>query len=136
MRPVTRNDEDVLLGRGLSFPPRVGSDGRLARSSGAQNVRECIRVLLATDRRERMRLPEFGGDLSRYLFAPNIPATHRLIQERIEQSLGRWEPRIEVESVVVEAHPDDPRTAVAAVRYRLVVTGVTDRIDLTLRLGD
>ena len=37
-----------LYGRGLSFPIRVGLDGRLAVSEGEPNVRECICVLLRT----------------------------------------------------------------------------------------
>lgn len=128
-------DDASLLGRGLSFPPRVGPDGRLAVSSGAANVRESIRVILATDRRERLRLPQFGGDLNPLLFEPNVPSTRRLIQERITQALGRWEPRVRIESVSVEEDPRDPRGAVATVRYRLVATGASDHLDLTLRLG-
>ncbi len=128
-------DEATLLGRGISFPPRIGVDGRFAYSAGAENVRESIRVILSTDRQERVMLPQFGGGLARYLFEPNTAATHRLIQERITQSLARWEPRIDLESVRVVADPDDPRAAVATVRYRLRATGVSDRTDLTVRLA-
>ena len=56
-------DDAALFGRGIGFPPRLGPDGRIAVSSGAANVRESIRMILATDRRERLRLPQFGGDL-------------------------------------------------------------------------
>lgn len=128
-------DEAALLGRGIAFPPRVGPDGRIAFSAGAQNVRDSIRVILSTERSERVMLPEFGGGLRRYLFEPNTPTTHRLLQERITQALGRWEPRIQVESVRVVASPDDPRAAVATVRYRLRATGAADRTDLTLSLA-
>ena len=127
--------EAVLLGRGISFPPRIGVDGRFAYSAGAENVRESIRVILSTDRQERVMLPQFGGGLTRYLFEPNTPDTHRLIQERITQALTRWEPRIDLETVRVIAAPDDPRAAVATVRYRLRATGVSDRADLTVRLA-
>lgn len=127
-------NEAALLGRGIAFPPRIDAEGRLAYSDGAENVRESIRIILSTDRQERVMLPQFGGGLSRYLFEPNTPATHRLIQERITQALGRWEPRIEVEGVRVVADPDDPRAAVATVRYRLRATGVSDRTDIRLQL--
>src|SRR5262245_24158757 len=128
-------NEAALLGRGISFPPRIGLDGRMAYSSGAENVRESIRVILSTDRQERVMLPQFGGGLARYLFEPNTPDTHRLIQERITQALVRWEPRIELEAVRVTAAADDPRAAVATVRYRLKATGGSDRTDLTVRLA-
>ena len=126
--------EATLLGRGISFPPRIGSDGRFAYSSGAENVRESIRVILSTDQDERIMLPEFGGGLVQYLFQPNMPSTHRLIQESITQSLARWETRIEVDSVDVAADPADPRAAVATVQYRVRATGLTDRTDVTVRL--
>jgi hypothetical protein len=128
-------DEATLLGRGISFPPRIGLDGRFAYSAGSENVRESIRIILSTDRQERIMIPQFGGGLARYLFEPNTLDTHRLIQERITQALGRWEPRIDLEAVRVVADPDDPRAAVATVRYRLRATGLSDRTDLRVRLA-
>jgi Bacteriophage baseplate protein W len=126
--------EATLLGRGISFPPRIGPDGRIAISAGADNVRESIRVILSTERRERLMLPQFGGGLAPYLFQPNIPSTHTLIADRIRQALGRWEPRIDVESVKVVASAEEPREAIATIAYRLVATGTGGRVDLTLRL--
>lgn len=126
--------EAALLGRGISFPPRIGPDGRIAWSSGADNVREAIRVILSTERRERLMLPQFGGGLATYLFQPNIPSTHTLIADRIREALRRWEPRIEVESVRVEASHAEPREAIATIHYRLVATGAAGRLDLNLRL--
>jgi phage baseplate assembly protein W len=106
-------DEGQLFGRGISFPPRIGPEGRIAWSVGAQNIREAIRVILLTETEERLMRPEFGGGLQSFLFEPNTTATHRLIQERITQALGRWEPRIAIESVTVDAHPQDAEAALA-----------------------
>ena len=77
----------ALLGRGIAFPPRVGADGRLSWSEGEPNIREAIEIVLKTDRDERLRLPEFGGGLRRYLFEPNTPATHHGLAESITQVL-------------------------------------------------
>jgi len=129
------SDEARLLGRGISFPPRLGPDGRWATSAGTDNVRESIRVILTTELGERLMLPEFGGGLESFLFHPNAAPTHRLIRERVVQALGRWEPRIVVEDVAVEAAPDDLEAAVATVRYRLVVTRATEQVRLRVRLG-
>ena len=128
-------DDASLLGRGFAFPPRIGLDGRFAYSAGTDNVRESIRVILSTDRRERIMLPQFGGGLASHLFAPNTPDTHRLIQERITQSLARWEPRIDVASVRVDADPNDGRAAIATVRYTLRATGLSETTSLSVRLA-
>ena len=127
-------DTGRLFGRGIAFPPRVGSDGRVAWSEGETNVREAIRIILMTERRERLMLPEFGGGLSGYLFEPNTVTTRRLIKDRIQRALEQWEPRISVESVAVEPDAEDPQAAVATVSYRLVATRARESVTLAVTL--
>lgn len=127
-------NEAKLIGQGLSFPPRIGPDGRLAWSSGAQNVRESIRVILLTEQRERLMLPDFGGGLQFFLFKPNTVATHRLIQERITQELTTWEPRLRLNSVQVDFDPNNSQAALINIHYTLVATGAQDQLDLSINL--
>lgn len=127
-------DQSTLFARGMAFPPRVGTDGRIAQSVGAENIRENIRVILLTEPQERLMLPQFGGGLKRFLFQPNTLATQRLIQEAIVQSLGRWEPRIRVERVLVDADPEDQRAVLIQIRYQLVATANKDQLNLRLLL--
>jgi len=123
-----------IFGRGISFPPRVGPDGRVAWSEGELNIREAIRVILMTELRERIRAPEFGGGLGRYLFEPNTVTTRHQIQQRITRALAQWEPRIEVESVNVEPDESDPQAAVAVITYKLVATQRRERVSLIVSL--
>ena len=119
----------------MSFPPRVGPDGRIAWSEGEANVRESIRIILLTERHERLRLPDFGGSLNRFLFEPNTVTTRHLIQDRITKELEKWEPRVKVESVTVDQDDNDRQGAVATITYQLVVTGVRERVSLRVPLG-
>ena len=128
-------DAGKIFGRGISFPPRVEPDGRVAWSVGEQNIREAIRVILLTELRERLRQPEFGGSLSQFLFEPNTVTTRHLIQERITQALTQWEPRIRVETVQVEPDPSDPQAAIATITYRLVATQQRERVGLSVSLA-
>src|SRR5262252_65284 len=102
-------DDGQIYGRGISFPPRVGADGRVAWSEGPDNIREMIRVVLLTDPGERLQLPDFGGRLRGLLYEPNTVATRRLVQEQIELALQLWEPRIDVRAVTVQEDDGDPR---------------------------
>lgn len=122
-----------LMGRGLAFPFGVGADGRLEWSEGSDNVRESIRIILLTEPGERVMRRDFGAGLRRLLFEPNTPATRRLIKERIERALSRWEPRIRIEPVEVK-ETDDPRRVVAIVRYALVANGRTEQFSLDIDL--
>ena len=123
------------LGKGLRFPPGIDADGRWAWSSGVDNVRESIRVILTTNPRERVMLPGFGGGLERFLQQPNVTATHRLIEEAITQTLGRWEPRVALEAVTVRADADDPLAARADLRYRVIATGIVEESQVVVSLG-
>lgn len=124
-----------IFGKGISFPPRVGADGRVVWSEGQDNVLESIRVILLTEERERVRLPGFGGGLGRFLFEPNTATTHQLIRDRITRALAAFEPRVRVESVAVDADPTDPESAVAVIAYRLLATSAEGRVSLRVSLG-
>ena len=128
-------DAGRLLGRGISFPPRVGPDGRVAWSSGEPNIRESIEVILRTERNERLRLPDFGGGLQRFLFEPNTTSTRHQLADRITLALRAWEPRIAVQSVDVEEDPHDPEAAIATIAYKLVATQAPEKLSLTVALG-
>ena len=124
-----------IFGRGMSFPPRVGADGRVAWSEGETNVRESIRVILMTEQPERLRTPDFGGSLGRFLFEPNTVSTRRSIQDRITKELAQWEPRISVESVNVDEDTNDPTAAIATITYKLIATQTVERVSLSVTLG-
>jgi phage baseplate assembly protein W len=127
------NSQDAF-GTGLSFPPRVGPDGRLAWSTGETNVRECLRVLLLTEPGERVMREQYGCGLRRYLFEPNTPTTRELIRQQITAAINTWEPRVTLQQVTVTQDPSDPRTAAVNVRFRLVATGVAQQVGMTLKL--
>jgi phage baseplate assembly protein W len=128
-------DGGQLYGRGMSFPPRIGQDGRIAWSEGESNIREAIRVILLTEEKERVRLPEFGGGLQRFLFEPNTVATQSQIQDRITKALQQWEPRILVRQVIVQQDAADQQKAIATIAYQLVATQVQQTISLSVQLS-
>jgi phage baseplate assembly protein W len=132
---TTNLDAGAIFGRGVSFPPRIGPDGRVAWSAGEDNVRECMRIILQTEPGERIERPDFGGGLAEFLFEPNNPSTHERLRERIVRALARWEPRITVEQVRVSADPDDAQAAVATIEYRLVATQIREQISMTVVLA-
>lgn len=126
------NNGKLIYGQSLSFPPRVGPDGRLVWSSGELNVRESICIILRTRPGERLQLPAFGCGLDQYLFEPNSVANLRLIQEEVKQSLTRWEPRIKLDDVRVALNPADAQMVDITVLYTLIATQKRERVDLSV----
>ena len=127
-------DPGQIFGRGIAFPPRI-DNGQVAYSEGQKNVRESIHIILMTNLNERLRLPNFGGNLAHYLFQPNTVTTRHQIAERITKSLAQWEPRIVVESVEVVSDPNDEQAAIATINYKLVATQARERVSVTLTLA-
>lgn len=128
-------DAGKLFGRGISFPPRVGVDGRVAWSEGETNVRESIRIILLTELQERLLLPDFGGGLGIFLFEPNTITTRLLIQDRVVKALAQWEPRIIAQQVDVMPDPVDQQAAIVTITYKLVATQVQERVSLNVTLA-
>jgi uncharacterized protein len=128
-------DGGQLYGRSMSFPPRVGSDGRIAWSEGETNIREAIQIILQTAETERINLPGFGAGLRLLLFEPNTVATQFQIQDRITKALQLWEPRISITSVDVEQDPADARSVIASIEYKLISTQVTGNVTLSVQLA-
>ena len=123
-----------IYGQGLSFPPRISADGRLAWSGAEENVRESIRVILLTEPGERLMRPGFGCGLRRFLFEPNTPTTRALIRERITRAISDWEPRVRLEAVEVEPDPAEQRAVHVQISFRLVATGAMGRLGMSLEL--
>lgn len=129
-------DEGKLFGRGIAFPPRINANGRWTWSSGAENIRQSIQIILQTELGERLMLPNFGAALKKQLFRPNTVKTHSLIEEVISNALNRWERRIKVTSVEVLADPKQPNTAWVTLRYKLVATQANEQLQMRLQLNN
>jgi len=71
-----------------------------------------------------------SAGLERFLFEPNTPPTWRAIEESIRRSLERWEPRMKIEAISVDAAPDDAEAALATLSFTLVATGEAGRTTL------
>jgi len=90
-------------GQHLSFPFRVGTDGRTAQvASLEEHVRDELLQLLLTNPGERLFLPEFGGGVRRLVFEGADETAAAMAKAVITQSVSRWlGHRVKLESLVV-----------------------------------
>jgi len=111
-------DPKAFLGRGFAFPVGVDSGGAMALAEYEVDIRQAIRIILDTERGERVMRPDFGAGLRALLFEPLNMHTFALARHRVEQALIVWEPRIDSIEVLVSADP--PRGVMTInVRYRV-----------------
>jgi phage baseplate assembly protein W len=113
------------LGAGLGQPLGPDESGRVRMVSGPEKVRQSIYTILDTEPGERVMRADFGCGLSRYLMAPNSPATRAAIEREIHNALQRWEPRVQLAEVSVT--PGEERsTVLIEIRYAHVLDGHQD----------
>ena len=62
---------------------------------------------------------EFGCGMQNLVFAPNTSATHAQIAHHVQESLLRFEPRIDVLDVRVEASGDLANLLLVGIDYRI-----------------
>jgi uncharacterized protein len=113
-----------FIGAGWGFPLRTDRTGSIALVTRQREIEESIRLVLATAPGERPMRPEFGCAVHDHVFAPADAATAGSIAYAVRVALERWEPRIELEDVVVRFDAVDDGTLYIDVRYAL--TGTND----------
>lgn len=111
-----------LLGRGWKFPFQLDERGEIALSDGEADIQESIWMILSTAFGERLMHPDFGCGIHDLVFAPNNTGTAGLARFYVEDALVRWEPRIDVEEVEVQADPAQPELLLISVSYRVRTT--------------
>lgn len=108
-------------GKHLSFPFRVGQDGRLATVKSLEDhVRDELVQLILTNPGERPFLVDFGGGVRRLVFESADEATAAVTKATITHAINKWlGHRVVLEHL--EAEVSDSTISVD-VRYRLAGT--------------
>lgn len=111
-----------FLGRGWKFPVAVDAAGHIALSEYEDDVREAIRIILMTSKGERVMQPDFGAGLYDFVFASMNSTNLGRIQRAVEDALVRWEPRVQVTAVSVEADQAELGKLLINIDYRVRAT--------------
>lgn len=82
----------------------IGMDRRTGRPlSGLAHLKQSIEDILSTPLGSRRMRPEYGSRLRRMVDLPLTEGWKSAVQAEVAYALGRWEPRIRLQSVKVVA---------------------------------
>ena len=81
--------------------------GDVVVSKDASAIKQAIVNLLLTNKGEKLFDPDYGSDIRSYLFEPLDYATANQVQSNIRYTIGKWEPRIGVNSIEAVPNYDD-----------------------------
>lgn len=65
-------------------------------SEHEQDIKESIRIILATAPGERLMRPDFGCGIHDLVFSVISSATVGLFESRVREAIINWEPRVEI----------------------------------------
>jgi phage baseplate assembly protein W len=111
-----------FVGSGWAFPLRTDVTGGIALVSNEREIVESIRLIIGTAYGERPMRPEFGCAIHEEVFSPADGETGARIAAAVRASLIQWEPRIEVQDVVVTPDPDDATVLYIDITYAVGTT--------------
>jgi phage baseplate assembly protein W len=116
------NSTHDIVGIGWSFPIEVDARGGIKRSRGDDDITESINLILSTPIGQRFMRPEFGSRIHELVFAPMNASTYSAARHYVEEALGYWEPRIDVEDVRVAQHPQFEGHLMITIDYTIKAT--------------
>jgi phage baseplate assembly protein W len=116
------DDNADFVGRGISFPMRVDQSGALALTSGGADIDGSLRMVLTTAPGERLMRPQFGCRIWDLLFEPINANTIGLMAESVRDAVSQWEPRVDLEDVVIEPDPRDHSRVMINLKYKVRTT--------------
>jgi uncharacterized protein len=111
-----------FLGVGWAYPVGVDTHGRVALARHEEDIKHAIRMILLTPKGQRVMRPEFGSRLHELVFAANDVTTAGRAAYFVQEALGMWEPRIDLEDVSAAPDPTDANRLLIEIRYEISAT--------------
>lgn len=99
---------DDFIGSGWAFPLGTDAAGGIAMLSRERELEKSMRLILGTAPGERPMRPGFGCGIHDRVFDVADGRTADEIAADVEAALLQWEPRVDVQEVVVTIDGDVP----------------------------
>jgi phage baseplate assembly protein W len=95
---------------GIDYPFRDSNKGDFLKMTETpeREVRANLIHLLLTKKGTRYYLPDFGTRIYEYIFDQNDVITFNLIEEEIRESVRRYIPNLDINSIRIDSAENDP----------------------------
>lgn len=84
----------------LSFKRNIITSD-IVKKTGENAIKQSLKILILTEMGDRLFHPEIGGNIYSFLFEPMESSTTISIRKGIEDVINRYEPRVQLEEVLV-----------------------------------
>ena len=108
-----------FIGAGWAFPLEFDQTGGFGLATDTREIEQAIRLIIGTAYGERPMRPDFGCAIHDFVFAEADATTAGRIAYEVRLSLRRWEPRVDIDDVVVTVDDTERSVMYVDVRYRI-----------------
>lgn len=95
-----------MIGIGLRFPLLPDELHKLQLTEEAERINQSLFMLFETPMGTRIFLPDYGTNIKNYRFEPNDNILVEALRQELFTAIGKWEPRIDVNSIEFYRDPD------------------------------
>lgn len=93
-------EKDVsFLGIGWGFPPEFSKRGAVNMVSAEEDIRQSLRIILATNLGERVMQPSFGCGIKSQIYENINESTLTVLKDLISRAILFYEPRVKLEEI-------------------------------------
>jgi len=132
-------NDDILttvLGRCWAFPPTFSPDNEVKMTEGIEAVLQSLQVLFLTQTDERIMREFWGGGMNDFLFANISDELLANIQNRIEEVILRYEPRVILKKVLIQPVVNEASRLQITLTVSISGVDITEMIEGTLSLNE
>jgi phage baseplate assembly protein W len=97
-------------------------------------IKSSLMHLLLTNKGERLYSPDFGTDLKRFLFEPNIVSVQDDIRGEIQKAIDNFIPNLQVDRLDVEPIEGKDHSVIVKLEYTVTNSTFTETDFITLEL--
>jgi len=97
-------------------------------------IKSDVMHLLLTNKGERLYQPEFGTDLKKFLFEPNIVTVQTDIKNEIQRALDKYIPNLVIDRLEVEPIDGSEHSVIVRLEYTVTNNTFSESDFITIEL--
>jgi phage baseplate assembly protein W len=105
-----------------------------ANKTVAEKVRSQLMHIIFTPKGQRIRNPEFGTDLIKYIFDQNDGMTWEAVKTEVSESVTRWATNINLNDIRVVRSEEDPAQVYVKIIYSVTEGNKTIKDSVVVEL--
>lgn len=105
--------------------------GDISRKTDVEAIKQSMKNLICTMYYERPFNSSIGSPVNNLLFEPASPLTGMMLKKAVEQVITNFEPRVDLEAVVVTMKPDE-YTMDVEIHYTILGTQALQTFNIIL----